>query len=381
MFRKFTADKIFNGTSLLTGKVLIASREGKIIDLVDQAEGGEGIEKYSGIISPGFINCHCHTELSHLKNKIPKHSGLVDFVLAVMKGRHAPPEEIKEAIIQAEKELYFSGTSAVADICNTADSFSLKQNSKLHWHNFIEVSGFVNSTADERFEQAKIIEGKFAKLPFRYSIVPHAPYSVSNKLFQLINENSRGLLSIHNQETNSENELYLNKSGELLKLYKTLGIDINYFEPTGKTSFQSWLPYFTHHQNIISVHNTHISQHDLNASRDVSFCICINANLYIENTLPPLPLLIENKCAVVLGTDSYASNIQLNMVEEMKTIQQHFEGIDTSTLLQWATSNGAVALGISETFGSFKPGKTPGIVLIEEMDTNFTATSKGKRLL
>ncbi len=381
MFRKFTADKIFNGTSLISGKVLIASREGKIIDLVEKAEAGEGIEEYAGIICPGFINCHCHIELSHLKNKIPQHTGLVDFVLAVMKGRQVPPKEIKEAIIQAEEELYQSGTVAVADICNTADSFSLKQNSKLHWHNFVEVSGFVNATAEDRFEQAKIIAGTFAKLPFRYSIVPHAPYSVSKKLFQLINEHSRQQVSIHNQETNSENELYKNKSGRMLRLYDELGIDISFFEATGKSSFRSWLPYFTHHQKIISVHNTHISQHDLDAGGGVTFCICINANLYIENALPPLPLLIKNKYPMVIGTDSYASNTQLNMVEEMKTIQQHFKDIDTCTLLQWATSNGAEALGISESFGSFEPGKTPGILLIENVESNFTAASKGKRLL
>ncbi len=184
-----------------------------------------------------------------------------------------------------------------------------------------------------------------------------------------------------NQETHSENELYKNKSGDLLRLYDDLGIDISFFEATGKTSFQSWLPYFTHHQKIISVHNTHSSQRDIDASRGVTFCICINANLYIENALPPLPLLIKNQCPIVIGTDSYASNTQLNMVEEMKTIQQHFKDIDTCTLLQWATRNGADALGISENFGSFEPGKTPGIVLLENMNTNFTATSTGKRLL
>ncbi len=382
MFRKFTADKIFNGTSLLGGKVLIASREGKIIDLVEKAEAGEEIEVYEGIISPGFINCHCHIELSHLKNIIPQHSGLVDFLIAVMKVRNAPPWQMMEAMSKAEEELYHSGTVAIADICNTSDSISLKQNSRLHWHNFVEVSGFVNATADERFEQAKIIEDSFAKLPFRYSIIPHAPYSVSKKLFHLINDHSRQQLSIHNQETHSENELYKNKSGDLLRLYDELGIDISFFEATGKTSFQSWLPNFTHHQKIISVHNTHISQHDLDESREVTFCICINANLYIENALPPLPLLIKNKCPVVIGTDSYASNTQLNMVEEMKTIQQHFPNIDMATLLTWATSNGAETLGIMSNFGSFDKGKNPGIVLLENVDSHFfTKEASGKRLL
>jgi cytosine/adenosine deaminase-related metal-dependent hydrolase len=93
--------------------------------------------------------------------------------------------------------------------------------------------------------------------------------------------------------------------------------------------------------------------------------VCINANLYIENSLPPLDMLLDNGCHIVLGTDSYASNWQLNIFEEIKSIQQHFPHIGLENILKWATSNGARALGIDDFFGSFEKGKKPGLVLID----------------
>ena len=79
-YRKFQADKIFNGFHWLKKEdVLILEPDGTIKDIVSKPEAGDGIEQLSGILTPGFINCHCHLELSHLKNTVPEHTGLVDF--------------------------------------------------------------------------------------------------------------------------------------------------------------------------------------------------------------------------------------------------------------------------------------------------------------
>lgn len=383
LYRKFKADGIFNGNRLIQeDHVLVADTEGKIIEVINAADAGDNIEVYEGLLSPGFVNCHCHIELSHLKNLIPPHTGLVDFVQAVMSGREAPMGKKRIAMHSASEELHNSGTVAIGDICNGEDSIWLKNNSNLFWNNFIEVSGFVDVTAQKRMKDAEGIAEKFTVLPFPISIVPHAPYSVSKKLFELLNEKSRTLLTIHNQEATFENDLYKNKTGDFIRLYKNLGIDISGFIPTGKTSFKSWIPYFNKNQKIISVHNTYISQEDIDMAQDVFFCICINANLYIENTLPPVGLLLKNNQNIVLGTDSYASNATLNLVEEMKTIQKNFPSIEKEIILKWATSNGAEALNISHKYGSFDAGKIPGIVLIEKMEEGkFSDSTKAKRLL
>jgi hypothetical protein len=103
------------------------------------------------------------------------------------------------------------------------------------------------------------------------------------------------LITIHNQECASENELYFHKNGGFLDLYKNFGIDISSFSATGKSSLQSWLPFFTNHQSIISVHNTFIGATDIDFSQSLAgelnkglyYCLCINANKYIEQQIPP----------------------------------------------------------------------------------------------
>jgi aminodeoxyfutalosine deaminase len=375
-YKKFSATQLFDGYSFLPmGTVLITSATGEIIDTVTCEDAGDDVQHLKGILSPGFINCHCHLELSHLKNTIPQKTGLVNFVQHVMSNRAASNEEKLAAMQSAENELYKSGIVAVGDICNTADTIPIKHSSKIHWHNFIEVSGFVDAGAEKRLEEIKKIAHQFSIFNLQFSTVPHAPYSVSKKLFDLLNIlPNNNLISIHNQESEEENRLYKNKTGNFLELYKNFGIDISSFVPSGKTSLQTWLPYFTKNQKIIAVHNTFTNKEDLefaklstlNHQLSTIFCLCPNANLYIENALPPIDLLVENNCTIVLGTDSLASNTQLNMLEEIKTIQQYYPKIELQTLLQWATSNGAAALQMKEKLGSFEKGKQPGIVLIEE---------------
>jgi len=359
--------------------VLITDGSGVIIDLVNIEEAGDGIEEFKGIISPGFVNAHCHLELSHLKGRIPENTGLVEFVQQVMNNRSKGNEQQLEAMEQADSKMYHSGIVAVGDICNSTDSIAVKKSSKILWHNFIEVSGFVGETANARLEAMKLVSDQFKnELPFQpKTLSPHAPYSVSKKLFHLLNEQTEAqLITIHNQESTAEDELYFNKQGGFLALYNNFGIDISSFEPTGKSSVKSWLPYFNKQQSILSVHNTYTSETDIDFlikysekfSSLFSHCICINANNYIEQKNPPIKMLMNSDCNVVIGTDSLASNHQLNILEELKTIQLLNNPIfPLSTLLKWATINGAKALQLDSLVGSFEKGKKPGVVLIESI--------------
>jgi len=392
-FRKFKANNIFTGSTFLDPEiVLVTDNEGIIVDTISTKDAGDNIEVFDGILTPGFINAHCHLELSHLKNVVPEGTGLVQFVQQVMTKRGASDEEKVGAMKNAEQELYESGTVAVGDICNTADSISIKQKSNIYWHNFVEVSGFVDVMAGKRLDDAKTLLAKFksekSKAKSNTTLSPHAPYSVSKTLFeQLNNETTEQLITIHNQECLAEEELYKNKTGDFLELYKNFGIDISSFHPTGKSSLQSFLPYFTNNQSIISVHNTFIKRDDVDfakskvKSQKLYFCICINANKYIEQTIPPFDLLKNSSHDIVIGTDSYASNWQLNVLEEIKTIQQS-TNISLQEILTWATINGARALQIDNNFGSFEKGKKPGIVFIDKVNgPTTTQQSSAKRII
>ena len=391
-YLKFKADKLFDGYRFSDDNaVLITDKEGVIEAILPIDQAGDDVQQLSGILSPGFINCHCHLELSHMKGLIPEGTGLVKFVLNVVQQRHFPEEEILQAIEKAEDEMLTNGIVAVGDICNNASTVSQKIKSRLYYHNFIEASGFNPEIAEQRFQRAKIIYEKYHDTFFRNeqphplgsgSIVPHAPYSVSDKLWDLIiNFPGNHLLSIHNQETAAENELFLNNQGEFLELYTAMNIDASFFKPSGKSSLQTYLPRFLHNQSVILVHNVHTSEEDILFGQQtitngqLHYCLCPNANQYISRQLPDINLLMKYDCAIVLGTDSLASNHQLNMLEEIKTIRQTFPAIEMETLLKWATSNGAKALQLDSLLGSFEKGKKPGVVLVT---TNFM---KSNRLL
>ena len=394
MYRKLTADSIFTGKQMLPGGyVVITNEEGVIVEVTTIEKAGDDIETFKGVLTPGFINAHCHIELSHLKGLIPEHTGLVDFVFKIIMQRQADEEIILQAIRNAEDEMLKKGIVAVGDICNTKYSITQKKLKQLLYHNFIEVTGFVPTTAQQRLNAAEDIYRQFAEIsPSHTSLVPHAPYSVSPALFELVNNfGSNHLLTIHNQETPEEDIFFETGTGDFLRLYKQLGIDISFYKPTGKSSLQSVLPFFNKGQQLILVHDVTTTANDIAFSgeqvtnkklKEIFWCLCPNANLYISNMLPMLTELTNNSCNIVLGTDSLASNHQLSILDEMKTLGRYFPQLTLTQLLQWATINGAKALQMENLLGSFETGKKPGVILMEGI-INFAITDSTsvKRIL
>lgn len=392
-YQKFQATQLFTGTELLgPGKVLITDDTGTIETILDEKEAGENIQQLNGVLSPGFINCHCHLELSHLRGRIPEKTGLVDFVFKIVNERHFPEAEILDAISVAEEEMLTNGIVAVGDICNNTLTLPQKAKQKLAYYNFIELTGWLPSVSQMRFERSLAFYHSFRQLQtpnskLQTSLSPHAPYSVSNELWELITPYFAGnTVTIHNQEAAFEDTLFTKKEGDFMRMYSLMNMDTDFFTPTGKSSLQSYFPKMRSAAQQILVHNTFTSEEDVlfvsRESSDVSWCICINANQYIEKAVPPIDLFRKHQGRLVVGTDSLASNRSLSILDELKTITQHFPHIPLAELLQWATLNGAQALQMDDRLGSFEQGKQPGILLLEQIDNQkITPTSTIKKLL
>jgi cytosine/adenosine deaminase-related metal-dependent hydrolase len=79
-------------------------------------------------------------------------------------------------------------------------------------------------------------------------------------------------------------------------------------------------------------------------------------------------MLRTNNVNIVLGTDSLASNRSLNIAAEIQTIRKNFPSIPLAEILQWATLNGAKALQMDDTLGSFEKGKKSGVVLFTDAE-------------
>jgi cytosine/adenosine deaminase-related metal-dependent hydrolase len=120
-------------------------------------------------------------------------------------------------------------------------------------------------------------------------------------------------------------------------------------------------------ENLQLVHNTFTRLADVKSvqERKLFFCICAQANLYIEKTLPDIPMLASSISSLTIGTDSYASNHSLSVMDEIKTISKYYPAITLNELLKWATLNGAGFLHVQNKFGSLEKGKQPGILSLD----------------
>ncbi len=376
--------------------VLITNEQGRVQGIVPEKDAGDNIRHLDGILTPGFINCHCHLELSHMKGLIPEQTGLVDFVFKVVNERDFPDEAIADAIVKAENEMLANGIVGVGDICNNLSTLPQKSKERLAYYNFIEVSGWLPAVAEIRFERSLGFYGAFSQLPtpnsqLQTALVPHAPYSVSNDLWKRMAPYFSGkTVSIHSQETIFEDDLFLTGTGDFKRMYEMMQIDSSFFQPTGKSSLQSYIEKLNNARNVILVHNTFMKEEDVWAvsressavGQDFYYCLCINANQYIEKALPPVELLHRHNADIVIGTDSLASNWSLSVLDELKTITKHFSTIPLNQLLQWATYNGANALQMDDHLGSFENGKTPGVLILEQLENGkMGETSSVRRMM
>lgn len=374
-----SAAQIHDGKKWLApGFVLEVAHDGTIVN-VHPAETipAEKIKVYEGILCPGFVNVHCHMELSHMKGVIEEGNGLVSFLQSVMLGRNKFTEDDKKlAITTALQEMKENGIVAVGDIANGTDTLEYRTVADFDIHTFVEALGFSEENLEQRFVWPANVHKQFNEQQpkrngqlLRQSIVPHAPYSISEGMFKMIDTFEEGsILSIHNEETAAENEFYKSKSGQMFELYETLKIDASFFNASGKTSLQTYLPFLSASHPLILVHNTFMNAEDLHvlkqSGRTVSLCLCPNANWYIERKMPPVRLFMKSGLDICLGTDSYASNYQLNIWSEIQRLQEHFPEIELEELLCWATFNGAKALKMDHKSGSLEKGKQPGVVHI-----------------
>ena len=374
--KKITADWVYPiASEPIKNGVVILDDNGKILAL-DQRGNHDltSLDIRKGTITPGFVNTHCHLELSHMKGLVATGTTLIPFITGVVTKRAAAEKVILKAIEKAEKGMLKSGIVAVGDISNVPDTFAQKAKRRLRYYTFIEMFDFLQEqNADAEFEKYRAVYDALSLAEgSQKSVVPHAPYSVSRKLFKKINDfnaKSNITVSIHNQETQPEQDLFLKGEGGFYDFYGKFGISLDSFVTPKETAIHYALKNMDPSVRTLFVHNTLTSKADIEAahnwSPNVYWATCPNANLYIENRLPNYQNFLDTSARMTIGTDSLTSNWQLSIIEEMKTIQRFQSYVPLDTLLKWATLNGAEALGFADTLGSLEVGKTPGLALLD----------------
>ena len=374
--KRFSAQYIFTNTGpYLKRAVITTEDDGTIINIEDthgSLQEKHSVEFHNGIIIPGFVNCHCHLELSHMKNTIGQGKGLVGFIEQVRNTRAADTNNITASADSSDRDMYASGVNLCADICNTPLTFDIKTESRIKYINLLEVFGVDPGKAGKRLSEITTLSEIAGRMNLPWFIVPHSVYSLSLPLFRLLRETTRGnkVTSIHFMETPGEVALVEDHAGPLMESYKQSGLITSGFETVTSHS-DAILNEMTCSGNLILVHNTFADRKIMNKLKErenLYWCLCPNSNIYIEDKIPPLDLLIAEGCEITIGTDSLASNNKLDILEELKTLQFRFPSITAEVLVTWATINGARALGMDDLFGKIEPGIKPGLLLLQNVD-------------
>lgn len=359
---------------------------------VGQCEAGEQVQ--SGAIVPGFVNCHCHIELSHLYKKFRKGTGMAGFIDQINELRDWAGAEVKAQLVKEWMDkMWADGVSAMADISNDDSSFKVKKAHDMYTRTFLEVFGSEPEMCDGVMADVTALKHTADEVGIDAAPTPHSCYTMSPQLLSASAAAGleSGWLSYHSQESQEEEDLLLTGTGAMYENRKRSGMSTP--PVTGESSLKYFLTRLAaatqppYDQHILLVHNVCLQQGDIDAARavmnNVYWAICPLSNIFIHNALPPVELMRKNNLNITVGTDSLSSNDDLDMVKELFCIHDNFKQVPMSEILTWTCLNGAKFLKKDAQLGSLTPGKRPGIVLVENVDADgcFTAESRSRRVI
>ena len=347
---------------------------------------------YDGAVAPGFVNAHCHVELSYMKGLFRKGTGMAGFIDQINELRDTKSlEEKVRDLSEAMDSLWEQGVVAMADISNCDDSFAVKARHPMYTRTFLEVFGTEPEDCGAVMEGVRKLKAVADSFGIDAAPTPHACYTMSPELVTAVSVEGlkSGFLSFHSEETEEEEEMLKCGTGKMWENRVKAGMSVP--PVTGKSSLLYFIdrllagrpaPFDEH---ILLVHECCMDQEGIDAAKAVMnhpfVAVCPLSNLFIHNALPPIELMRANALKICVGTDSLSSNDDLRIVDELFCLQRNFPEVPLGELLTWASRNGAEFLAKPE-FGTLEPGKRPGLVFIDHLDADgrLTAASKSCRL-
>lgn len=373
------------------GFVEYDEKDGTILN-VGNCHESEKVE--AGAIVPGFVNAHCHVELSHLHGKFRKGTGMAGFIDQINELRDWAGRETKITLVQKWMDkMWEDGVSAMADISNDDSSFGVKSVHPMYTRTFLEVFGSEPEMCEDVMKGVTELDALAEETGIDAAPTPHSCYTMSPQLLTASAAAglAKGFISYHSQESQEEEDLLRTGTGAMYENRKRSGMSTP--PVTGESSLKYFLDRLSHaheapyDEHVLLVHNVCLAQDDIDAARksfnNVYWAICPLSNIFIHNALPPVPLMRENGLKITVGTDSLSSNDDLDMVKEMYCIHKSFPEVPMNEILTWACANGAQFLKKDDVLGSLTPGKCPGIVMISDIDKNgcLTYDSRSRRII
>lgn len=340
-----------------------------------------------GAIVPGFVNTHCHLELSYLWKSFRKGTGMAGFIDQIneMRDNKSMDEKLRD-ISHWMNLMWDRGVSAMADISNCADTFAIKKASPMYTRTFLEVFGTEPKDCASVMENILKLKTVADSFGLDAAPTPHACYTMSPELLTAVSAEGlkSGFLSFHSEETEEEEDMLKYGRGAMWDNRKAAGMSVP--PVTGTSSLLYFIdrlekahpaPFDEH---ILLVHEVCMDQEGIDAVKKVMnhpfVALCPQSNIFIHNSLPPAPLMRRNGLKITVGTDSLSSNDDLDMVRELYCLQSAFPELGLDELLTWACLNGAEFLAKDKEYGRIRIGMRPGLVAVDNIDGDCRLTSE-----
>jgi cytosine/adenosine deaminase-related metal-dependent hydrolase len=287
---------------------------------------------------------------------------------------------IKASIRLAAAEMKESGTAFVGDISNTLASWEILAEAGMGGVVFHEIFCGSKDAAADASEMVAVATARIAALPpcegLRASIAPHAPYTVPEALFREISAwaaKHDAPVSVHLAEDAAENEYFRDGRGAFREWFEREGFWPwpPGFRPMGCGSAETLAGWGFWNRRTLAVHGAALWPEDLSLLREsgAALCLCPRSNLYIGGKLPPLCEIFRSGVPLALGTDSLASNHDLNLLREMSHLAEACARLGIAEaaprrILRMATAGGAAALGMERGRTEFSEGGFPAVMKV-----------------
>lgn len=347
----------------------IAIDNGRIVDIVPnetastQFSASNHIEYDNHILMPGLINAHTHAAMSLLRgiaSDIPLMDWLENHIWPIEQ-KWADEKFVFDGSELAIAEMLRGGTTCFNDMyffpevtARVASTIGIRAVIGMI---ALEFPTRYASSPDEYISKGLALFDEYKTDPLiRNVFAPHAPYTVSDATLIKINSVANELdlpIHMHIHETQSEVENSLKEFGKRpLERLDNLGL-VN--------------------PNLLAVHMTQLNESEINlvAEAGVNIIHCPESNLKLASGFCPTHELLKNNTRVIIGTDSCASNDDLDMFSEMRTAALLAKGVSREATafsaqqaIRACTINAACAFGLDDEIGSLEKGKSADIIAI-----------------
>ena len=231
---------------------------------------------YDGAVAPGFVNAHCHVELSYMKGLFRKGTGMAGFIDQIneLRDTKSLEEKVRDLTV-AMDSLWEQGVVAMADISNCDDSFAVKARHPMYTRTFLEVFGTEPEDCGAVMDGVRKLKAVADGFGIDAAPTPHACYTMSPELVTAVSVEGlkSGFLSFHSEETEEEEEMLKYGSGKMWENRRKAGMSVP--PVTGKSSLLYFIdrllagrpaPFDEH---ILLVHECCMDQEGIDAAKAV----------------------------------------------------------------------------------------------------------------